>query len=90
MLSKPQFIALWNGVITCLHDEPNYKITQPMLLVHGDHDQTGDIKKIAPLWAAKTPNCQYVVIPNARHFAILDNPEYFTRLLLDFLAKWAQ
>ncbi len=88
MLSKPQFIALWNGVITCLHDEPGYKITQPMLLLHGDDDQTGDIKKIAPLWAAATPNCQYEVIPNARHFAILDNPEVFNRLVMDFLAKW--
>jgi|SRR6185503_6051689 len=47
MLSKKQFIALWNGVITCLHDEPSYKITRPMLLVHGDNDQMGDIKKIA-------------------------------------------
>jgi pimeloyl-ACP methyl ester carboxylesterase len=89
MLTKPQFIALWNGVITCLHDEPGYKITRPMLLVHGDNDQTGDIKKIAPLWAAKTPDCQYEVIPNARHFAILDNPEFFRRLVMDFLAKWA-
>ena len=89
MLTKPQFIALWNGVITCLHDEPGYQITQPVLLLHGDDDQTGDIKKIAPLWAAATPNCQYEVIPNARHFAILDNSEYFIRLLMAFLAQWA-
>jgi 3-oxoadipate enol-lactonase len=89
LLSKPQFIALWNGIITCLHDEPGYRITQPMLLVHGDHDQTGDIKKIAPKWAAITPNCQYEVVPDASHFAILDNPEYFNKLLLDFLSKWA-
>lgn len=89
MLSKPQFIALWNGVITCLHDEPGYQITQPMLLVHGEKDQTGDIKKIAPLWAAATPNCQYEVIPNARHFAILDDPDLFNQLVMAFLAKWA-
>ena len=90
MLTKPQFIALWNGVVTCLHDEPNYKIPQPMLLVHGDKDQTGDIKSIAPKWAAQTPNCQYEVIPNARHFAILDNPELFNQLMMDFLAKWVR
>ena len=89
MLSKEQFIALWNGVITCLHDAPGYHIAQPLLLVHGDQDQTGDIKKIAPAWAAATPNCQYEVIPNARHFAPLDNPEVFNRLVLDFLARWA-
>lgn len=89
MLSKPQFITLWNGVTSCLHDEPDYKMTQPMLLVHGENDQTGDIKKIAPKWAAASPNCRYEVIPNASHFAILDNPEYFSKLLLEFLAKWA-
>jgi len=40
------------------------------------------------LWAAATPNCQYEIIPNARHFAILDNPELFNQLILAFLAKW--
>jgi 3-oxoadipate enol-lactonase len=89
MLSKPQFIALWNGSVTCLHDEPGYKITQPMLLVHGDNDQTGDIKKIAPKWAAETPNCQYEVIPNALHMAPMEYPDLFNRLIMAFLAKWA-
>ncbi len=89
MLSKPQFIALWNGITTSLHDEPGYQITQPMLLVHGEHDQTGDIRKIAPKWAAATPNCQYEVIPDASHFAILDNPDLFNQLVIAFLAKWA-
>ncbi len=88
MLSKPQFVALWNGVITCLHDEPGYRIQQPVLLVHGDDDRTGDIKKIAPLWAAQMHNCRYEVIPNARHFAIQDNPDYFNRLVMEFLEKW--
>jgi 3-oxoadipate enol-lactonase len=90
MLDKPTFLAIWGGVITCLHDEPGYKITQPMLLVHGDGDQTGDIRKIAPLWAAKTPNCRYEVIPNALHLAPMDNPDYFNKLLMDFLDKWSQ
>lgn len=45
------------------------------------------IAKIAPQWAAREPNCQYEIIPNARHFAILDDPAFFNRLLVDFLAK---
>ena len=81
--------ALWNGVISSLHDDPGYQITQPVLLVHGENDQTGDIKKIAPAWAAAMPNCQYEVIPQASHFAILDNPEVFTQLVMTFLAQWA-
>lgn len=89
MLDKPTFVAIWNGVTTCLHDEPAYMIEQPMLLMHGDKDQTGDIRKIAPLWAAKTPHCQYEVIPDALHLAPMDNPEYVNKILMDFLAKWA-
>jgi len=88
MLSKHDFIALTKGMGSCLHFEPSYEITLPMLLVHGDADKMGDIAKIAPQWAARAGNCQYVVIPNARHFAILDNPDFFNKLLLEFLAKW--
>ncbi len=29
MLAKPDFIDIWNGVTTCLHDEPDYRIAQP-------------------------------------------------------------
>ena len=90
MLTKSTFLAIWSGVSTCLHDEPGYKITQPMLLVHGDKDQTGDIRKIAPRWAAATPNCRYEVIPNALHLAPMDNPGFFNHLLMDFLAQWAK
>jgi 3-oxoadipate enol-lactonase len=88
-IPRDDFLAIWKGLTQGLHAEPNYKITQPLLLMHGDGDAMGDIKKIAPAWAQREPNCQYVVIPNARHFAILDNPQFFTKTLLDFLEKWA-
>lgn len=88
-LSKEDFLRIWIGLTNGLHAEPDYKITQPLLLMHGADDAMGDIKKIAPLWAKREPNCQYVVIPNARHFAVLDNPQFFTNTLMDFLGKWA-
>jgi pimeloyl-ACP methyl ester carboxylesterase len=89
MLSKRDFIALNAGMSACLRSMPAYRITQPLLLVHGDADRMGDIARIAPQWAAREPNCQYAVIPGARHFAILDNPRAFNELLLGFLATWA-
>jgi len=90
MLSKLAFIEINKGMaLTGLHAEPGYRIQAPMLLVHGDGDKMGDIAKIAPLWAAREPDCRYEVIPNARHFAILDNPQVFNRLLLEFLEKVA-
>lgn len=88
-LTRENFLAIWNGLAQGLHAEPYYRITQPLLLVHGDADAMGDIKKIAPAWAAREPNCAYVVIPNARHFAVLDNAPFFTAKLLEFLNRWA-
>ena len=85
LIPKANFIGIWKGLTNGLHAEPGYKINQPLLLMHGDQDAMGDIKKIAPAWAAREPNCQYVVIPNARHFAVLDNPQFFNASLMAFL-----
>jgi pimeloyl-ACP methyl ester carboxylesterase len=87
-LSKKNFIKLWSGITQCLHAEPLYTIQRPFLLTHGDDDRMGDIMKIAPKWAKREPKCEYVVIPEAGHFAVLDNPLFFNQLLLGFLAKW--
>ena len=89
MIPKPEYITLCESATECLHSEPGYRITQPVLLVHGDQDRLGDIAKIAPKWAAREPNCRYEVIPNASHMAMMDNPEVYNRLLLDFLSRWA-
>ena len=88
-IPKREYIAILHGVAGSLHPEPGYRIRQPLLLVYGASDQTGDIARIAPKWATREPICTYAVIPNARHFAMMDNPVFFNRLLLDFLAKYA-
>ncbi len=85
--TKENFLAIWKGMSKSLHYEPGYQISQPLLLMHGDNDKMGDILKIAPLWAKQATNCEYVVIPNARHFAILDNPQFFLTHLMDFLER---
>jgi 3-oxoadipate enol-lactonase len=54
----------------------------------GDNDQTGNIRKIMPIWAKQEPDCTFVVIPDAKHAANLDNPEFFHRTLLEFLSKF--
>jgi pimeloyl-ACP methyl ester carboxylesterase len=87
-ISKRDFVAILRGALECLHYEPGYRISQPLLLTHGDEDRMGDIRRIAPLWARREPYCRYVVIPRARHFAILDNPDFFNGLLQEFLHTW--
>lgn len=83
-IPKRDFINIWTGMLGCLHYEPGYCIEKPLLLTHGEFDKTGNIKKIAPRWAERD-KARYVVIPAAGHCANQDNPEFFNRLLLEFL-----
>jgi 3-oxoadipate enol-lactonase len=87
-LSKDEFVQIMLATSACLHYEPNYKISKPLLLMVGDNDKTGNIRKAMPLWAQQEPDCQLVVIPHARHAANLDNPDFFHKTLSAFLAKF--
>lgn len=84
-LSKAEFVQILMATSACLHYEPGYAIDKPLLLMVGDHDATGNIRTIMPIWARHEPDCQLVIIPSARHAANLDNPAFFHRALLDFL-----
>ncbi|GAB3026761.1 alpha/beta fold hydrolase [Natronobiforma cellulositropha] len=84
-LSKREFLTVWDAVATCHRSDPAYRIERPLLLTHGGHDGTGTIARDAPAWAAREPNCRYEVIPDAGHNANQDNPDYFNRVLLEFL-----
>ncbi len=86
-LSKEEFIQIMMATSACLHYEPGYKIDKPLLLMVGDRDRTGNILKIMPIWAQHEPDCRLVVIPNAKHAANLDTPDFFHKTLLDFLRE---
>ena len=86
-LSKDDFITIMMGTSLCLHYEPGYTITQPLLLIRGEHDQLGNIKTAMPRWAARDSQSRYVVVPDAGHCSNQDNPEFVNQLLLDFLQK---
>ena len=86
-LTKEDFMEVWNAVTNLLHHEPGYRIEHPLLITHGDSDEVGNIKKISPKWAERDPNSRYVVIPAAGHNANQDNPDFFNRVLLEFLGE---
>ncbi len=86
-LTKEDFMEVWNAVAGLLHHEPGYRIEHPLLITHGDSDDVGNIKKISPKWADRDPNSRYVVIPAAGHNANQDNPDFFNRILLEFLEE---
>ena len=89
MLTKQEFLIVWHAVTRVHRPLPDYRIEHPLLLTHGDQDRTGNIRSIAPAWAARDPQSSYVVIPNARHNANQDNPEFYNRTLLEFLTEHA-
>ena len=85
--SATEFAQIIMSLARCLHYEPGYAMGKPLLLMVGDQDATGNIRKVMPTWARQEPHSQFVVIPNARHAANLDNPAFFHRTLLDWLRQ---
>lgn len=86
-MSKAEFTAVILALLAGLHEEPGYQIPVPFLLLHGEHDRTGNIRKLAPTWARAEPQSEYTVVPHAGHMANMDNPQVFNPLLLDFLHR---
>ena len=87
-LSKDEIVKIMMEAINSLHYEPGYTIDKPLLLMVGDKDWTGNIRKAMPAWAKVEPDCRFYIIPNARHAANLDNPEFFHEKLLEFLKDY--
>jgi len=83
-LSKEEYVHVLMDATNCLRYEPGYKVTQPLLLMIGDREATGNIRTAMPAWA-KHDGVELVIIPNARHCANLDQPGIFHDHLLTFL-----
>lgn len=84
-LSKDEFVDIMMEMASCLHYEPGYTIHKPLLLMVGDKDATGNIRKVMPIWAEREPDCRFVVVPDAKHAVNLDSPGLFHETLMDFL-----
>ncbi len=86
-LSKKEFIKIWDGLSTCIHYEPYYHVQSPLLLVYGEYDNTGNIRKAMKDWAKRDKQSKYVVIPDAGHCSNQDNPEFFNKVMIEFLGE---
>lgn len=84
-VGKDRFVEIFLQTAACLHYEEGYKIDKHMLLVCGDQDYTGNIKKIAHNWAVSESHCSFYLLKNAGHCANQDQPEEFNRILKAFL-----
>ncbi len=78
-----QIIKLWASAPEWT-DEDLEAIAAPVLVVHGEHDEV--IKRVHVEYVAATiPNAKLLMLPDAGHFAFLQNPELFNRELVRFL-----
>jgi pimeloyl-ACP methyl ester carboxylesterase len=84
-LTKDEFVEISVAMTECLHYEPGYTVNKPLLLILGDKDSTGNIRKSMPMWARAEPDCRLVVVPGVRHSPNLDAPEVFHKELMAFL-----
>ena len=84
-LEKPEFIDIITQVTGCLHEDADFKFKQPVLLICGADDKSGNIKKAMKAWANDDPNCTLHMIENAGHNANQDEPEIVNEHVLVFL-----
>ncbi|MEK1887171.1 MAG: alpha/beta hydrolase [Phyllobacterium sp.] len=80
-----QISAMWNS-------EPNWsdedlkKIKTPIAIVLGDHDEA--ITREHTEYMAKTiPGAQLIILDNASHFAMVQDPEGYNKAVRDFIDK---
>jgi pimeloyl-ACP methyl ester carboxylesterase len=84
-MDKATFIDVVAAVTGCLHEDTEYRFQQPVLLLCGTDDKSGNIRKIARPWADSDGNCTLHMIKNAGHNANQDNPEAVNVLISEFL-----
>jgi pimeloyl-ACP methyl ester carboxylesterase len=83
-MGRERFLDSWQGIATCLHEE-HMQFDAPLLVLYGDGDLTGTIRRHANQWQRLFPGCRVEALPSARHIANLDAPEAFNRLLTEFV-----
>jgi pimeloyl-ACP methyl ester carboxylesterase len=80
-----QIIRLWST-------EPNWSkaqleaIATPVQVVGGDHDETVKLEHTEYI-ASAIPGAGLLILPNASHFAFLQDPELFNFAILHFLSE---
>jgi pimeloyl-ACP methyl ester carboxylesterase len=87
-LTRAEFLTVWRAVTRAVdrHGDPEHRFEVPLLLLHGENDRTGSIRRDMPGWAESEPTATFHIIPAAGHSANQDNAEATNRYLLDFLA----
>jgi len=85
-----EYQAFFDQISKMWAEQPNWTdaqlkaITAPVLVMDGDHDET--IKLEHTIYIASTiPGAGLLILPNASHFALLQDPGLFNYAILHFL-----
>jgi len=84
-MDKATFIDIMGAVTGCLHEDVAFRFPQPVLLLCGADDKSGNIRASMTAWAQADENCTLFMIENAGHNANQDQPEAVNRHISDFL-----
>lgn len=89
-IPRNDFVAIWQAVTVAVNEKGDLalRFDVPLLLLHGDHDRAGTIRRDMPQWAQQDEHAVYQVIPNAAHNANQDNPEFTNQAILAFLNEY--
>ena len=85
-MEKENFIEIMMSLFTCLNEDENIVIKQPVLLICGCHDNSGNIKTAMKIWSEKD-KCKLIMIENAGHNSNQDNPEEVNKNILLFIKE---
>lgn len=77
------FIHVMSSLLTCVKPNESYREACPMLLICGEQDKSGNIKKMMNQWPGQTVH----MIPDAGHNSNQDQPEVVNGLIVNFLEK---
>ena len=84
-MDKAAFIDIMGAVMRCLHKDAAFRFPQPVLLLCGADDKSGNIRASVTAWAQANENGTLFMIEDAGHNANQDQPEAVNQHILDFL-----
>lgn len=84
-IDKATFIEIIISLTKCLHEDTEYRFKQPVLLLCGTDDKSGNIKKIVKPWADTDNSCILHMIERAGHNSNQDEPDVVNKHIIDFV-----
>ncbi|MBN7772758.1 alpha/beta hydrolase [Clostridium aminobutyricum] len=84
-MEKRTFVDVMMSLMTCLHEDPSFRFSVPVLLLCGSEDKSGNIRKIVQSWAESEPHCDMYFIDGAGHNANQDRPDLVNKYIKKFI-----